>query len=86
MFQTTHDMISAISFIVSKGFSDRRHAGDVYNIGDQFLIISGPQAGIAAEAVRIKNLNGTKYLYARDLKDGKDLRLPICFAKETRPL
>jgi len=79
-------MVSAISFVVQRSFSDKRHAGDIYDIGDQFLIISGPYKGIEAEAVRIKDLNGKKYLYAKMLESGKELPFPICFAHETRSL
>lgn len=86
MFQTSMEIVSAIRFALKESFADKRYAGEVYAVGDRFRIIDGPYAGVRAEAVRLKTLNGAQYLYARDVKTGEMLRYPICFARQLQSL
>lgn len=86
MFQAAHEFVSALHFMIAENFADKRYAGEVYDVGDRFEIIHGPYKGVVAEATKVSEVNGSRYVYARDIETGKLLKYPICFARQTRPL
>lgn len=86
MFQAAYDAVSALQFMITENFADKRYAGEVYQVGDRFQIVHGPYKGILAEAVKISSINNSKYVYARDLQTGENLRYPICFVRQTKPI